>query len=92
MESHGHHVALVDVPGPGDNLDGLVFAHIQLADPHVVAVRVAFHFLNAARHHVGNFRAKILGGLHLGAGEGHGLGEIFIVGVNRDKLAEPFSA
>ena len=92
MEGHGHHVPLVDVPGPGDDLDGLLFAHVQLADPHMVAVGVALHLHDAARRHVLNLRPQVLRDLHLGAGEGHGLGEFFIIGVNGNKLAEPFSA
>ena len=92
VQGHGDQIPLVDVPGPGDDLNGLILAHVQPADPHVVAVRVALHLLDAAHHHVFDLRPQVLGGLHLGAGEGHGLGELFIISVNRDELTEPFSA
>ena len=92
VQGHGDQLPLVDVPGPGDDLDGLALTHVQPADPHVVAVRVALHLLDAAHHHVLDLRPQVLGGLHLGAGEGHGLGELFIAGVNGDELIEPFSA
>ena len=55
-------------------------------------IPVALHGENFARHDVGNLRAQVRGALHLGAGEGHGLGKFFIVRLNGDKLAEPFSA
>ena len=73
---HGDQVPLMDVPGPGDDLDGLVLAGVDLADPHVVAVRVALHFVDAAHHHVFDLGPQVLGDLHLGAGDGHGLGEV----------------
>ena len=92
VEGHRHHIPFVDVPGPGDDLDGLLPAHVQLADPHMVAVGVALHLHDAARRHVLNLRPQVLRDLHLGAGEGHGLGKFFIIGVNGNKLAEPFSA
>ena len=92
VQGHGHHVPHVDVPGPGDDLDRLVPAHVQLADPHVVRVRVALHGRDPARCHVGDLCAQVLRPLHLGAGEGHGLGEILVIGVNGDELVEPFSA
>jgi hypothetical protein len=69
----------VDVPGSGDDLDGLRLSHGDLTDPHVVAVGVTLHFLNAARHDVLDFLPQVLGALHLGAGDGHGLGEIPVV-------------
>ena len=87
-----HHIAGVDVPGAGDNLDGRALAHIQLADPHVVGIRVALHGEDGAHHDIGDLGSPVLGGLHLGAGEGHGLGKVFIVGVDVHKLVQPLSA
>ena len=58
----------------------------------MVAVRVALHLPDAAHHHIFNLRAQVLGGFHFGAGEGHGLRKLFIIGVNGDELIEPFSA
>ena len=90
VQGHGDQIAHVDVPGPGDNLH-LLRAHVRPADPHVVAVRVAFHGRDPARHHMGDLRTQILGALHLGPGEGHGLGEFSVVNINLNKLVEPFS-
>ena len=92
VEGHRHHVAGVDVPGTGDDLDRLRLPHVQLADPHVVAVRVVLHGQDAAHHYIGDLSSQVLGGLHLGTREGHGLGKLFVIGVNVHKLAEPFSA
>ena len=92
VQGHGDQIPLVDVPRPGDDLDRLLFAHVQLAHPHVVRIFVAFHGQDAAHHHAGNFLPHVVGQLHLGAGEGHGLGELPVAGVNRNKLVEPFSA
>ena len=45
-----------------------------------------------AHHHIGDLGSQVLGDLHLGAGEGHGLGKVFIVGVDVHKLVQPLSA
>ena len=92
MQGHGDQIPLVDVPGAGDDLDGLSLAHVQLADPHVVGVGVALHGPNAAHHHVGDLLPQIVGQLHLGAGQGHGLGKIMVIGVYGDKFTQPVSA
>ena len=92
VEGHRDQVAHMDVPRPGDDLDRLLFAHVQLAHPHVVGILVAFHGQDASHHHVRNFPAHVVGQLHLGAGEGHGLGEVPVAGVDLNKLVEPFSA
>ena len=91
VPGHGDQVAHMDVPGTGDDLNGLGPARVDLADPHVVAVFVAGHGQHLANHHVGDLCAQVLGGLHLGAGQGHGLCKIMIGGVDGDKLAEPFT-
>ena len=41
MLGHGDKVALVHVLRAGDDLHGLACADVDLADPHVVGVRVA---------------------------------------------------
>ena len=92
VEGHRNHIALVDVPGAGDDLHGLILAHIDLADPHVVTVGVALQRQHLACHYVGDLRPQVLSSLHFGAGEGHCLRKILIVGVYRDKFIEPFSA
>ena len=91
MHGNRHQIAHVDVPGAGDDLDRLRLAHIDLADPHVVAVLVAGHFKHAAYQHVGNLSAQIVGDLHLGAGQSHGLSKFLIIGLNGDELAEPLT-
>ena len=53
--------------------------------PHVVGIRVALHGEDGAHHDIGDLGSPVLGGLHLGAGEGHGLGKVFIVGVDVHK-------
>ena len=91
VEGHRHQIPRVDVPGAGDDLHRLSLAHIHLAHPHVVGVRVALHGEDLSRHNIGDLGPPVLGGLHLGPGEGHGLGKIFIRGVHRDELLEPFA-
>ena len=92
MEGHRHQVAHMDVPRAGDDLDRLGLAGVDPADPHMVAVGMALQREHPARHHVGDLLAQVVGQLHLGPGEGHGLGKVFIIGVNGDELAEPLSA
>ena len=88
---HRHQVAHMDVPCPGDDLHRLVLAHVHLAHPHMVGIGVALPLLDAAHHHIGDLGPQVGGGLHLGAGEGHGFCKLFVIGVNGDELAEPFS-
>ena len=92
MQGHGHQVAGVDVPGAGDDLHRLGLAGVDLADPHVVGVGVALHGQDAAHHHVGDLSAQVVGQLHLGPGQGHGLGKIMVIGVYGDKFTQPVSA
>ena len=92
---HGDEIAGMDVPCAGDDLDGLRFAHVDLADPHVVGVGMTLHRQDFADDNVLDLRAQVGGALHLGAGEGHGLGEVAVVHfVQGDvyKFSEPFSA
>ena len=92
VQGHRHHVPHVDVPGAGDDLDGGTLANVQLADPHVVGIRVALHGEDGAHHDVGDLGPPVLGGLHLGPGEGHGLRELFIIGIDVHELVQPLSA
>ena len=92
VQGHGHQVAGMDVPCTGDDLNGLALASIHLADPHMVGVGMALHGQETPHNNIGNLRAQVLGGLHLGAGEGHGFSELFIISIHGDELAEPFSA
>ena len=52
---------------------------------------MALHGQDLTHHHVGDLSAQVVGQFHLGAGQSHGLGKIFIIGVNGDELAEPFA-
>ena len=70
---HGHQITHMDIPCAGDDLGRLRLSHVDLADPHVVAVRVLFHGQNLAHHHVFQGLIQRRDGFHLGAGEGHGL-------------------
>ena len=73
MLGHGHQITHMDIPCAGDDLGRLRLSHVDLADPHVVAVRVLFHGQDLAHHHVFQGLIQRRDGLHLGAGEGHGL-------------------
>ena len=70
---HGHQIAHMDIPCAGDDLGRLRLSHVDLADPHVVAVRVLFHGQNFAHHYIFQGFVQSRHRLHLGAGEGHGL-------------------
>ena len=91
VQGHRDQISRMNVPGPGDDLDGLSLTHIQLADPHVVGVGVADHRDDLSHHHVGDLLPQIVGELHLRTGQGHGLGKVFVIGVHRDELPEPFA-
>ena len=78
---HGHQITHMDIPCAGDDLGRLRLSHVDLADPHVVAVRVLFHGQNLAHHHVFQGLIQRRDGLHLGAGEGHGLVELPVADV-----------
>ena len=89
---HGDPIPLVNIPGAGDNLNRLRLSDVDLTDPHVVAVGVALHFLNTAHDDVFDFRAQVLRDLHLGAGDGHGLGKIPVVHrAHVHKFLQPFT-
>ena len=71
---------------------GSPLAHVQLADPHVVGVRVLFHGQNAPGHHVFQGVVQNLGDLHLGTGDGHGLGKVVVADLpDVYKFIEPFA-
>ena len=92
VQGNGDHVVGVNVPGAGDDLNRLFLTNVNLAHPHMVGVGVALHGQDLAHHHVGDLLPQVVGQLYLGAGEGHSLGKVFIIGVDGDKLAQPFSA
>ena len=92
MTGHGYQVTLVDVPCAGDDLDGGFLAHVQLADPHMVGIRMLFHVDDASGHHVFQRLVQNLGDLHLGAGEGHGLREVTVADrPDVHKFIQPFT-
>ena len=75
VHCHRYIVPLVDVLGAGDDLDQFRFAHIHLADKHVVGVGVPDDLLHAPHQDIFDLGALLLVALHLGAGHGHGLRE-----------------
>ena len=81
MLGHGHQIAHMDVPCAGDDLGRLRLSHIDLADPHMVAVRVFLHGENLAHHHIFQRLVQRRDGFHLGAGEGHGLVKLTVADV-----------
>ena len=94
MLCNGHHVADVDVPRAGADLNRLRLADVYLRYEHVVGVRMLFDGENFARNDVFYVRGEVLGYLNLGAGYGHGLGEFSVahlVQTEVDKFIEPFS-
>ena len=93
MQRRGDIVAHVDVPRAGDDLHGLSLTDVDLADPHVVGVRVAHHLHDAARDNILNVLVQVRERFHFGAGEGHCLGKV-VVGPGRAiyEFIEPFSA
>ena len=92
MEGHRRQIAHVNVPRPGDDLKGPFPAHIQPAHPHMVAVLVALHGQHTAHHHIFDLRPQLGGALHLGAGQGHGLGKLPVGHIYLDKFIEPLTA
>ena len=78
---HGHQIAHMDIPCAGDDLGRLRLSHVDLADPHVVAVRVLFHGQNFAHHYIFQGLIQRRDGFHLGAGEGHGLVKLSVADV-----------
>ena len=90
-----YQIACVYVPSSGADLNRLGLAYVDLNDPHVVAVGVALHGQDLAHHHVFELGGLILHRLHLGAGEGQGLGKFLIVNVAHadagDKFIQPFT-
>ena len=77
----------------GHDLQRFAAADIDLADPHMVGVRVAHHLHDAARDNILNVLVQVRERLHFGAGEGHCLGKV-VVGPGRAvyEFIEPFSA
>ena len=93
VERDGHHVADLLVLRAGHDLQRFAAADIDLADPHMVGVRVAHHLHDAARDNILNVLVQVRERLHFGAGEGHCLGKV-VVGPGRAvyEFIEPFSA
>ena len=79
VHGHGDHVALLDILCAGDDLDGLVLADVDLADPHVVGVLVADDLGDLADDDVLDLSVHTLPGLDLLAEDGQGV-DIFLIG------------
>ena len=93
MLGHGDKVALVYVLRACDDLHGLARADVDLADPHVVGVRVARDGHDAADDDIAQLGIEPLIGLDLLTGDGHGLDKLPIrhAGEIHEFFVEPFS-
>ena len=94
VQRRGDQIAHMHVPGAGADLDRLTLSHVDLGHQHVVGVGVLFDGQNSAHLHIFHLLAQILGDLHLGAGDGHGLGKGLVVDFLQgqiNKLIQPFS-
>ena len=68
-------IAGAHILSAGDNLDGRARANIDLADKHMVGIRVADDLCYLADDDVFDLCALRLIPFHLGAGHGHRFGE-----------------
>ena len=93
VQSSGDQIAFMDILGTGDDLNRLFFAHIHLADPHMVGILVADDGEHLAYLDVFNFCVHALPGLHL-LTEDRELFDVFFignVGKIHEFLMQPFS-
>ena len=72
-----HDLALTDILRTRDDLDEVGLAHIHLADPEVVGVRMALDFLDAARHDALEARVRADDVFHRHAGHREAVGQLF---------------
>ena len=93
VQGGGDQIALVHVLSAGDDLYGLLLAHIHLADPHVIGVGMADHGKNLAHDHVFDLGVHAFVGLHLLAENGQCFDEFFIGNVAEihEFFVQPFS-
>ena len=91
VERDGDEIADVDVLRAGDDLELALAADVDLADPHVVGVRVALHGDHTPDDNAGNFAAGDLPALYLGAGQGHRVAVFLIGGADGRIFPQPFS-
>ena len=73
----------MDVPGTGDDLNGIFLAYVDLADPHVVGIGVTLHGDDLTNFHVGDLVSGAFPATNHGAGHGH-VGGIFFGGYVMD--------
>ena len=94
VERGGDQIPFMHVPCAGADLDGGVRAYVDLRYQHMVGVGVLFQLDDPPHFHVFHVLAQIPGDLHLGAGDGHGLGKGPVAHFAQrqiHKLIEPFS-
>ena len=89
VEADGNDFAAVQILRAGYDLQRPLAAHVDLADPEVIGIRVALQREHAAGDDVVNFGAKRLIALHAGAGEHHAVGIDRRVGGNVGIFANP---
>ena len=94
VQGHGNQIPHVHVPGAGTDLNRLTLAHVDPGHKHVVGVGVLLHGQDLAHLHIFHLATEILCHLHLGAGDGHGLGKGLVVNFAQGqvhKFVQPFS-
>ena len=93
VQGSGNQIALMDVLGTSDDLNGLFLAHIHLADKHMVRVGMGNDADDLADNHVFDLGIHPLVGFHLLAEHGQSFYKIFIgyMAQVHEILVDPFS-
>ena len=84
----------VHIPGAGADLDRFSLAHVDLGHQHMIGVGVLLQRQDTPHFHIMNGLGQVLGDLHLGAGDAHGLGKGLVPHLLQrqlHKLIQPFS-
>ena len=94
VQRRRNEIPLMHILCAGADLNGLSVSDVDLADPHMVRVGVAFDGEDFPHLHVLHGKAEILCGFHFGPGNRHclGKGSVPYLGDRQvNKLSEPFS-
>ena len=71
VQSSGNQITHMNVPGTGNNLNGLILADVDLADPHMVRVGMTLHRDDLTNYNIGNLIGRAFPAAHHGTGHGH---------------------